>query len=128
VVFEATVDRERLIAALRVVRALRFLVPVPSDFLARRFRASFTAKDRLTHRVDAREYAACKRAALAAHASQASGLEEQRTLAWLLRLPRPLFRQALGAEWFVERHRDVGSPAVDDVFRPLRRGLARLRT
>ena len=48
-----------------------------------------------------------KRAAMAAHASQATADSGDRTLAALLRLPGPLYRLVLGREWFVQRGRPV---------------------
>ena len=53
---------------------------------------------------------------MAAHASQAAGGDGPRTLALLLRLPRLLFRAALGREWYAELGRPAGLPVVDDVF------------
>ena len=74
----------------------------------------------LTHRVDVRAFADRKRASMAAHASQATADSGDRTLAALLRLPRPLYRRVLGREWFVERGRPAGGPLLDDVFATLR--------
>jgi LmbE family N-acetylglucosaminyl deacetylase len=50
--------------------------------------------------VDVRDQLSAKRAALAAHASQARG--GVRTVGLLLALPPPLARRALGTEWFSE--------------------------
>ncbi|MEP6761974.1 MAG: PIG-L family deacetylase [Sporichthyaceae bacterium] len=117
VVLEATVDRASL---QRVLRLLQRLPGVPGDFAACRFNSAFTARPQLTHAVDVRPYAAAKRAAMAAHASQAHGESTIRTLAVLLRLPRPLFRLALGREWYVERGRTPALPLLDDVFASVR--------
>ena len=57
---------------------------------------------------------------MAAHASQATADRGDRTLAALLRLPRPLYRRVLGREWFIERGRTPGLPLLDDVFATLR--------
>jgi LmbE family N-acetylglucosaminyl deacetylase len=116
-VLEATVDRSAL---LRVVRLLGRLPGMPADVSAARFRSAYTARDRLTHRVDVRGHTAAKRAALAAHASQAAGGDSARTIAMLLRLPNPVFRRALGHEWFVEHGRPGGGPLLDDIFASLR--------
>jgi hypothetical protein len=43
-----------------------------------------------------------------------------RTLALLLRAPRPLARLVLGHEWFRERGRMPGEPLLDDIFATLR--------
>ncbi len=117
VVLEATVDRGLLLRALRVASR----VPgVPRDFRPARFAAAYTPRAALTHRVDVRRFAGAKRAAMRAHTSQASADEGVRTLAVLLRLPRPLFRWALGHEWYVEHGRAPGGPLLDDVFASLR--------
>jgi hypothetical protein len=57
---------------------------------------------------------------MAAHVSQAGADEGTRTLAVLLRLPRPLFRLAFGREWYVERGRRPGPQLLDDVFASVR--------
>src|SRR4051812_10145691 len=116
-VLEATVDRSALQRALRVVS---HLPGVPADFAPHRFDSSYTPRPGLTHRVDVRAFAAAKRAAMAAHVSQAGADEGTRTLAVLLRLPRWLFRLALGREWYVERGRTPGGPLLDDVFASVR--------
>jgi hypothetical protein len=56
-----------------------------------------------------------------AHVSQATSAEGARTLALLLKLPRPLFRRVLGREWFVEQGRTPGA-VLDDVLATLRDG------
>jgi LmbE family N-acetylglucosaminyl deacetylase len=117
VVLEATVDRQAL---QRVLRLIHRLPGIPADFAPDRFDRAYTARGQLTHRVDVRRYADAKRAAMAAHASQAGSDEGTRTLAVLLRLPRPLFRLGLGREWFVERGRPTGGPLSDDVFDAVR--------
>jgi LmbE family N-acetylglucosaminyl deacetylase len=117
VVLEATVDRrglERVAAVLRWLPGVRRLVPPD------RFAGSFVARGELTHRVDVRPHLGAKRAALAAHASQATGGSSVRTVALLLRLPRPVLGLALGREWFRERGRPPGSVLLDDVFASLR--------
>jgi LmbE family N-acetylglucosaminyl deacetylase len=86
------------------------------------FDDAFTPARDITHAVDVRRWAKQKRAAMAAHASQASGGTDIRTLALLLRLPMPVFRWALGREWFVETGRPASSAPLDDVFASLRPG------
>jgi LmbE family N-acetylglucosaminyl deacetylase len=66
---------------------------------------AYTAHEDITLVVDVRAHCAAKRAAMRAHASQAGGGGGVRTLALLLRLPGPLFRLALGREFYVERAR-----------------------
>jgi LmbE family N-acetylglucosaminyl deacetylase len=117
VVLEATVDREKLRRAARVmalVPGLSRLVP------ASRFASAYTPRAELTHRVDVRRHLAAKRAALSAHASQATGGSSVRTMALLLRLPRPVLGLVLGREWYRERGRPPGGPLLDDVFATLR--------
>jgi LmbE family N-acetylglucosaminyl deacetylase len=99
VVLEATVDRDLLMRALRLVSLVHRL---PPGFLGG-IERSYVSGAEITHRVRVGRYAAAKRAAMAAHASQATGGDSVRTLAWLLRLPPPLFRLVLGTEWYVRR-------------------------
>jgi LmbE family N-acetylglucosaminyl deacetylase len=93
---EATLDRTWLVRLLRLVRPFARLLPgltLPGDDI-------FSSPAGLTMTVDIRDQLAAKRAALAAHASQARG--GLRTLSILLALPRPLARRVLGTEWFHE--------------------------
>lgn len=117
VVLEATVDRRLLRRALALVARLP---GVPADFSPSRFAAAYSAPESLTHRVDVRRFARQKRAAMAAHATQAGADTGVRTLAVLLRLPRPVFRWALGHEWYVEHGRTPARPLLDDIFATLR--------
>jgi LmbE family N-acetylglucosaminyl deacetylase len=81
----------------------------------------YTPRSALTHRIDVGAYAAPKRAAMSAHASQATADGASRTLGLFLRLPRPVFRRVFRYEWFVERGRAPGAPPSDDLFATLRR-------
>ena len=110
---EATVDRDLLQRALRLVS---WLPGLPADFAADRFAAAYRPAAEITHRIDVRRHCGAKRAAMAAHASQAKGGDSDRTLHVLLRLPRPLFRLVMGREWYVEVGRQPGSTRVDDVL------------
>lgn len=92
---EATRDRTGLVRLLRVVRPLARFLPgltLPSD--------DIYADPASVVRLDVRDAVEAKRAALAAHASQATG--GVRTVRILLALPGPLARRVLGREWFVE--------------------------
>ncbi|MFG1998481.1 PIG-L deacetylase family protein [Spirillospora sp. NPDC048911] len=100
VVLEATVDRDLLLHVLRPLARLR-LAPRALD--VRGFESAYVPGDQITHRVKVAAYAEVKRAAMEAHATQAAGGDSVRTLAALLRLPRALFRRALGTEWYVRR-------------------------
>jgi LmbE family N-acetylglucosaminyl deacetylase len=121
VTLQATIDRRALLRALRLARLLRM---APADWDPARFAAAYVDRAELTHRVDVRRYIDRKRAAMAAHATQASSDTGDRTLALLLRLPRPVFRAALGREFFVEVGRSPGEP-LDDVFATLRGRMER---
>jgi LmbE family N-acetylglucosaminyl deacetylase len=115
VLLEATIDRSRLSAvASALVRVPVVSRLVPPD----RFASAYTDRSELTHEVDVRGHLRAKRAALASHASQATG--GVRTLGLLLRLPRPLLAPVLGREWFVEDGRPPTGNLLDDVFATLR--------
>jgi len=117
VVLEATVDRRRL---QRVASVMRWLPGISHLVPPDRFGSAYLARSELTHQVDVRRHLAAKRAALAAHASQAAGGASVRTVALLLRLPRPVLGLALGREWFRERGRAPDGHLLDDVFASLR--------
>lgn len=110
-VLEATVDRDLLRRGIALMRLLRLGRGIEVPDLS----AGYLPRRRLTHRVDVRGVAEVKRAAMAAHLSQTgSGSDDDRTLALLLRLPRPAFRLLLGHEWFAEQgHPAPGRPAAD---------------
>lgn len=115
VVLEATLDRRWL---RRAVRAAARLPGVHVDPTA--LDSAYSAPGLITHRVDVRAHLGAKRAALQAHASQAGGGDGVRTVALLLRLPRPVFRRVLGHEWFVQRGAVPLPRREDDVFAGLR--------
>jgi LmbE family N-acetylglucosaminyl deacetylase len=116
-VLQATVKREAIQQALRIVSVLRLR---PGGVDAADFDDGFTPARNITHAVDVRRWAKQKRAAMAAHTSQSAGGADIRTLAFLLRLPMPVFRWALGREWFVETGRQAAPVPLDDVFASLR--------
>ncbi len=117
VVLEATVDQDLL---RRAVRLAALVYRFPPEFDRAAFERAYAPRAVLTHKVDVRAYTDRKRAAMAAHASQATADTGDRTLAALLRLPKPLYRRVLGREWFVERGRPAGRPLLDDVLATLR--------
>ncbi len=96
-VFEATVPRDLL---LRGIRLASLVYRFPPEFDPTSFERAFTAAADITHRVDVRAYLAQKRAAMDAHASQATADGGDRTLAAFLRLPKPLYRLVFGTEWY----------------------------
>ncbi|GAA0915248.1 PIG-L deacetylase family protein [Nonomuraea longicatena] len=106
IVLEATVNRDPLLKALRLAgRVYRF----PPEFDVRTFESAYSASDTITHRVNVRKYIKQKRASMAAHTSQASGGESDRTLAVMLKIPVPLYRLVFGTEWFVRRDLPPGT-------------------
>ncbi|KOV86374.1 GlcNAc-PI de-N-acetylase [Nocardia sp. NRRL S-836] len=103
IVLEATVDRSWYARGLKAARLAGIKPPPGADQV-------YSSRAEITHRVDVRPWLADKRASMAAHASQASSPGgDTRTLAALLRLPRPLFRLALGTEWYVRRDVPAGT-------------------
>lgn len=117
VLLEATVDRRVLVRALKVVK---WFVPKSAEFAPARFETSFADPSTITHAVDVRRYVGQKRDALAAHFSQTTADREDRSIAWLLRLPRPVFRLAMGREWFSEVGRAPDPRRHDDPLDSLR--------
>lgn len=94
---EATLDRVRLLRAIRLLRMLPTSLAIdPEDF-----KVAYSHPNDITHRVDVRPQIPSKKAALAAHHSQTVGAQ-QRTVGLLLGLPAPLLRPVLGYEWFIE--------------------------
>lgn len=92
---EATVDRTRLLRVVRALRPIARLLPgltLPGEDI-------YADPATITIAADVRDDLEAKRAALAAHASQATG--GVRTVTLLLALPRPLARRVLGTEWFI---------------------------
>lgn len=113
---EATIDRRAL---QRVLRSIRLLTRRWADWDPERFNTLFADPQRITHRIDVGKYLPAKRAAMQAHASQATSDNGTRLLATLLRLPAPLFRMALRREWYVEHHRTPAKPLSDDLLASL---------
>jgi LmbE family N-acetylglucosaminyl deacetylase len=98
--FEATVPRDLLLRGIRLAsKVYRF----PPEFDPTSFETAFSASADITHRVDVRDHLDAKRASMAAHASQATADDGDRTLAAFLRMPRPLFRRVFGTEYYVRR-------------------------
>jgi LmbE family N-acetylglucosaminyl deacetylase len=96
-VFEATVPRDLLLRGIRLAsRVYRF----PPEFDPTSFERAFTASADITHRVDVRRFVEAKRASMAAHASQATADDGDRTLAAFLRMPMPLYRKVFGTEYY----------------------------
>jgi len=97
---EATLDRTWLVRAARVLRPASWLLPgltLPGDDI---YTSRADLEQSLSLTIDVRDQLAPKRAALAAHATQAGG--GVRIVALLRALPRPFARRILGTEWFLE--------------------------
>ncbi|SDQ32231.1 PIG-L deacetylase family protein [Thermostaphylospora chromogena] len=106
IVLEATVNRDPLLRALRLVsKFYRF----PDNFDIRSFESGYSPGEVITHRVNVRRYAKQKRASMAAHATQTAGGDGDRTLAMFLKIPWPLFRLVFGTEWYVRRDLPPGT-------------------
>ena len=122
-VLEATVPRDTVVRALRVLgRVYRF----PDEFDPSSFERAYSARADITHRIGVRRHVAAKRAAMRAHASQATGggaaavgdggQTGDRTLAAFLRIPRPLYDLVFGREWFRDPSLPPGAPVRTDIF------------
>lgn len=93
---EATMDRTWLLRLVRAARPFAPLLPgltFPGNEI-------FSERAAVSLTIDVRDQVEAKRAALAAHATQARG--GVRTVALLLALPRVVARRILGTEWFVD--------------------------
>ncbi|MCA0335579.1 MAG: PIG-L family deacetylase [Actinobacteria bacterium] len=110
---EATIPRDTLVWAIRV---LTKVYPFPPEFDARAFERSYSPRAEITHRVDVRAHLRAKRAAMRAHASQASGGTGDRTLAAFLKIPRPLFTLVFGREWFHDPFAPADAPVQGDIL------------
>lgn len=95
--FEATLPREPIAAAVHAAASLGL---TPSSFDPTSFDQAWTPRSQITHRVGVHRHLAAKRAALRAHASQATADGSIRTLAALTRLPSPLAGLLLGTEYY----------------------------
>jgi LmbE family N-acetylglucosaminyl deacetylase len=116
-VLQATVPRDTIKRAVDLAaRVYRF----PPEFDRAAFGRAFSARSEITHRIGVSRYAAAKRAAMRAHASQSSADDgADRTLAAFLRIPRPLYDLVFGREWYVDPSRPPGLPVARDVFEGL---------
>ncbi|WP_205849841.1 PIG-L deacetylase family protein [Nakamurella flava] len=116
VLLEATAPRDRLLAAATRVNRL---LPRRHRVDLGPWQSAYSATTDITHVIDVRGQARARRAAMAAHASQATG--GIRTLGVFRRIPSPLFGWAFGREWY----RQPGLPPRDprdryrDVFATL---------
>ncbi|MDF5757276.1 PIG-L family deacetylase [Spongiactinospora sp. TRM90649] len=106
IVLEATVDRDLLLRALRLAgRFYKF----PPELDLRTFERAYSPAETITHRVSVGRFARQKRASMAAHATQATGGDGDRTLGVMLKIPRPFYRLIFRTEWYVRRDLPSGS-------------------
>ncbi len=112
-VLEATIPRDLLAAGIRLSARV---YPYPPEFDMDAFTRAYSARSEVTHRITVIRYAAAKRAAMRAHASQASADGGDRTLAAFLRIPRPAYDLVFGREWYRDPDRPAGAPIARDVF------------
>lgn len=113
IVLEATINRDLMKMGADLATSLGF--ELPPELSPDTFDDWFLAQDELTHAVDVSAFLDSKRAAMRAHASQATGDEGPRSMAMFLAIPDEYFTLAFGTEWFTDRSRPAGV-AVDDVF------------
>jgi LmbE family N-acetylglucosaminyl deacetylase len=113
IVLEATIPRERLRCAVRLLNAVGIR---PGGVRPTNVAGWYSASGRITHAIDVRSQLPAKRSALGAHRSQMTGGAGQRTLALLARLPRPIASRVLGTEWYVEVGSPPGPSRQNDVF------------
>jgi LmbE family N-acetylglucosaminyl deacetylase len=126
IVLEATINRDLMRMGVELAGSLGY--ELPPNFAPETFDDWYTPADELTHAVDVSAFLPAKKAAMSAHASQATvdGDDTTRSLAVFVSLPPDYFELAFGTEWFVDRSGSIDRPAqqlVDDLFaRPADRG------
>lgn len=115
---EATMPREPQARAVGAAYRLRKIVPQLAGLDPAQWQAAYTPRAQITYRVDVRSQLAVKRAAMAAHASQAAADDGARTLQILLRLPKWLFARVMGTEWFVAVTLPPGGDPLPAILKP----------
>jgi LmbE family N-acetylglucosaminyl deacetylase len=109
VVLEATLDRDFLRRVQRLLRPLRRFGPAPWAAGKELFGKTYSPHAEITHRVRVREYCSVKRATMHAHARTRARGDSACAFTALPHLPRLLFRQVMGTEWFVRRDLPAGT-------------------
>lgn len=104
VVLEATVPRDRLLAAARGVNRV---LPGSRKIDLTPWSQAYCSSAEITHCIDVRGQARARRASMRAHASQATADSGPRTLGLFTRIPPPLFGWVFGREWY----RQTGRPS-----------------
>jgi LmbE family N-acetylglucosaminyl deacetylase len=113
VLLEATVPRDRLLAAARAVNRL---LPPSRRVDLQPWTNAYTAAAEITHCIDVRAQAGARRASMRAHASQATANAGPRTLEVFTRIPAPLFGLVFGREWYRLGGSNVVRPAAGTRF------------
>jgi len=116
VLLEATISRELLRAGAELAGTLGYALG--ASFQPETFDTWYLPEAEITTVVDVSGQLDRKRAAMSAHASQATradGVDTQRSLAVFASLPEEYFQLAFGKEWFV-RHGAPPKRVDDDVF------------
>lgn len=115
---EATMPREPQARAVAAAYRLRKIIPQLAGLDPQQWRAAYTPRADITYRVNVRSALGAKRAAMAAHASQAAADDGTRTLRILLRLPKWLFAKLMGVEWFVAVRATDGANPLPGILEP----------
>jgi len=103
-VFEATINREAIVALMAEARAAGLALEAVESEETEPEELGVPA-ERITTEVDVSDQVETKRASMRAHASQIS---EQ---SFFLAMPDQVFRRAFGVEWFI--HRGVATPVAE---------------
>ncbi len=106
VVLEATVPRDRLLAAARAVNRI---LPTSHRVDLDPWAQSYSASAQVTHCIDVRRQARARRDSMRSHASQATADSGPRTLGVFTRIPSPVFGWLFGREWY----RQPDAPPAD---------------
>lgn len=100
VFLEVTMPREPVLFPIRLIYSLRAVVPALRGLDIGAWETAFTPWSDITYRINTRPVLERKRAALAAHSSQASAESGPRTVDVMLKLPKPVFSLVFGSEWY----------------------------
>ena len=116
VVLEATVPRDRLLAAARLVNRM---LPPSRRVDLRPWERAYSASAEVTHCIDVRRQAGARRASMRAHASQAAADSGPRTLGVFTRIPSPVFGRVFGREWYRQADAPVADHRYPSIFATL---------
>lgn len=112
-VLDATMPRENVARVVRFLEFLRVRVGI-SDIESR-----YSAGSEITHRIDVRQFAAQRKAAVAAHRSIVEGSSTFAAIAKvLLRLPTPVLGRVMHWEWYIEEGVVPTGDPLGDIFVP----------